>query len=60
VLRATPGRIVFHSTNGGSPAVNLRAAIPAGWAPDRGLYLPGQFPQLAPGEIAAFTGFALS
>jgi threonine synthase len=46
--------LLFSSTNGQSPAVNLRAAILAGLAPDRGLYLPDKFPQLTPGEIAAF------
>jgi len=48
------GSLLFSSTNGQSPAVNLRAAILAGLAPDRGLYLPDKFPQLTPGEIAAF------
>jgi threonine synthase len=46
--------ILFHSTNGQSPAVNLREALLAGQAPDRGLYFPKQFPKLAPEEIAAF------
>jgi len=46
--------ILFHSTNGQSPAVNLREAFHAGQAPDRGLYLPETFPQIAPDEIAAF------
>ncbi len=45
---------LFHSTNGQSPAVNLRVALMAGLAPDRGLYFPEQFPTLAPAEIAAF------
>lgn len=45
---------LFHSTNGQSPAVNLRAALMTGQAPDRGLYFPQQFPTLAPAEIAAF------
>jgi threonine synthase len=44
----------FLSTNGQSPAVNLREAFLRGLAPDRGLYLPETFPQLAPEEIAAF------
>ncbi|MGH7994518.1 MAG: threonine synthase, partial [Limisphaerales bacterium] len=47
-------QIYFHSTNGQAPAVNLREAFHAGLAPDRGLYLPEKFPQLAPDEIAAF------
>jgi threonine synthase len=46
--------IRFHSTNGQSPAVNLREALLQGQAPDRGLYLPDNFPKLAPEEIAAF------
>jgi threonine synthase len=44
----------FHSTNGQSPAVNLREALLQGQAPDRGLYFPEKFPQLAREEIAAF------
>ena len=46
--------ISFQSTNGQSPAVNLREALLAGLAPDRGLYLPEKFPRLTPEEIAAF------
>ena len=46
--------IFFHSTNGQAPAVNLRDALLIGQAPDRGLYLPEEFPCLAPDEIAAF------
>ena len=44
----------FHSTNGQSPAVNLRDAFLNGQAPDRGLYMPEKFPRLTPGEIAGF------
>ena len=44
----------FLSTNGQSPAVNLRDAFLNGQAPDRGLYLPEKFPRLNPEEIAAF------
>ncbi len=47
-------QLLFHSTNGQSPAVNLREALLQGQAPDRGLYLPEEFPKLAPEEIAAF------
>ena len=47
-------QILFHSTNGRSPAVNLREALLAGQAPDRGLYLPEEFPKLTPEELAAF------
>jgi threonine synthase len=45
---------LFQSTNGQSPAVNLREALLQGQAPDRGLYFPETFPQLLPDEIAAF------
>ena len=48
-------QILFHSTNGQSPAVNLRAALLQGQAPDRGLYFPKQFPRLTPDELAAFS-----
>jgi len=48
--------LLFQSTNGRSPAVNLREAFLRGQAPDRGLYFPEKFPQLAPEEIAAFAG----
>jgi len=46
--------LLFHSTNRESPAVNLREALLQGQAPDRGLYFPERFPQLAPDEITAF------
>lgn len=46
--------LLFHSTNGQSPAVNLREALLAGQAPDRGLYFPDGFPRLTPDEIAVF------
>ena len=46
--------ILFSSTNRQSPAVNLREALLAGQAPDRGLYFPERFPRLTPDEIAAF------
>jgi len=46
--------LLFRSTNGQSPAVNLREAFLRGQAPDRGLYFPDQFPALKPEEIAAF------
>jgi threonine synthase len=47
--------LLFSSTNGQSPAVCLRDALLQGQAPDRGLYFPETFPQLAPDEIAAFS-----
>jgi threonine synthase len=46
--------ILFQSTNGQSPAVNVREALLAGQAPDRGLYLPKEFPRLTWQEMAAF------
>jgi threonine synthase len=46
--------LLFHSTNGQSPAVNLREALLHGLAPDRGLYLPKEFPRLTWEEMAAF------
>jgi len=46
--------LLFHSTNKQSPPVNLREALLQGLAPDRGLYFPEKFPQLALAEIAAF------
>jgi threonine synthase len=46
--------ILFHSTNEQSPPVNLRDAMLAGQAPDRGLYLPRAFPRLSPAELARF------
>jgi threonine synthase len=48
------GALLFRSTNEQSPAVNLREAMLAGQAPDRGLYFPEKFPRLTPDEIAAF------
>ena len=50
-----PMPLLFNSTNGQSPAVNLREAFLEGLAPDRGLYFPEKFPRLTPDEIAAFT-----
>jgi threonine synthase len=46
--------LLFHSTNGQAPAVDLREALLEGQAPDRGLYIPNKFPRLASDEIAAF------
>ncbi len=46
--------LLLHSTNGQSPAVDLREAILRGLAPDRGLYVPDKYPKLSPDEIAAF------
>jgi threonine synthase len=46
--------LLFRSTNGQSPPVNLREALLRGLAPDRGLYFPEKFPRLPADEIAAF------
>ena len=46
--------ILFHSTNGKSPGVNLREALMLGQAPDKGLYLPDAFPKFTPAQIAEF------
>jgi threonine synthase len=46
--------VLFESTNGQSPAVNMREALLKGQAPDRGLYLPRKFPTFTPDELAAF------
>jgi threonine synthase len=46
--------LLFRSTNGQSPPVNLREALLRGLAPDRGLYFPEKFPRLTADEIAAF------
>ena len=43
--------LLFRSTNGRSPAVNLRQAVLSGIAPDRGLYFPESFPVLTADEI---------
>ena len=46
--------LLFSRTPRQSPAVNLREALLAGQAPDRGLYFPEKFPRLTPAEIAAY------
>jgi threonine synthase len=46
--------LLFHSTNGQAPKVDLREALLEGQAPDRGLYLPDSFPRLTQDEIASF------
>jgi threonine synthase len=52
--------LLFNSTNGQAPAVNLREALLQGLAPDRGLYLPQTFPRLTSEEIAAFANLPYS
>ena len=46
----------YISTRGGAPAVSFTEALLAGLAPDGGLYVPGTWPQLSHGQIAAFAG----
>ncbi len=48
------GPILFHSTNGQSPRVDLKGALLAGQAPDRGLYLPDRIPSLPPELMDSF------
>jgi len=48
--------VLFVSTNGRAPAVNLREALLTGQAPDRGLYIPRQFPRLSISDLTAFSG----
>jgi threonine synthase len=52
--------LLFRSTNGRSPAVNLREAFLAGLAPDGGLYFPEKFPVLTPDEIAGLANLPYS
>jgi threonine synthase len=47
--------LLFDSTNRQAPAVDLREALLKGQAPDRGLYLPRQFPQLTAKDRAEFS-----
>ena len=46
--------ILFHSTNGQSPEVNLREALLRGQAPDRGLYMPNAIPRLSSEDLKSF------
>src|SRR4051812_40355003 len=46
--------LLFRSTNGQAPPVDFRGALLNGQAPDRGLYVPEEFPRLTPGDLAAF------
>jgi threonine synthase len=45
---------LYYSTNKRSPAVSLKDALLTGQAPDKGLYLPEQIPQIPLDEILAF------
>jgi len=42
----------FYSTNRRAPLVDLRTALLAGQAPDRGLYMPEEIPRLPPEALA--------
>lgn len=50
--------LLYHSTNGEAPPVDLREALWRGQAPDRGLYLPQAFPRLSPTGLASLAGLA--
>ena len=45
--------MLYASTNRQVPEVKLAEALLRGQAPDKGLYLPVEIPQFAPGELAA-------
>ncbi len=51
--------ILFHSTNKNSPDVNIKEAILRGQAPDRGLFMLNEIPQLNQEEIYAFRNLDL-
>ena len=44
--------MLYVSTAGTAPAVEFSEAMTAGLAPDGGLYVPGEFPQIAPDKLA--------
>ncbi len=46
--------LLFYSTNGKAPKVDLRSALINGQAPDRGLYLPERIPTFSPDELVVF------
>lgn len=50
--------LLFYSTNGHSPQVDLRTALIQGQAPDRGLYLPVSIPTLPQEEIREFASLS--
>jgi threonine synthase len=47
--------ISYYSTNHLSPEVTFREALLKGQAPDKGLYMPSQIPQITQKEIDSFT-----
>lgn len=44
--------ISYYSTNRSSPTTTLEDALLKGQAPDRGLYMPSEFPFLSPADLA--------
>ena len=46
----------FISTRGGAPRANFADVLLAGLAPDGGLYMPAEWPQVSAGELGAFKG----
>lgn len=46
----------FYSTNRKAPEVDLKEALLRGQAPDRGLYLPCEFPTIEPQSLESFPG----
>jgi len=45
--------LLYHSTRGAAPELDLRGATMAGLASDGGLYLPKTWPQFSAGDLAA-------
>ena len=48
--------MVYYSTNDKSRIVSLREAVVQGLAPDKGLYMPQQIPQLPKGLVSSLKG----
>ncbi len=49
-------KMKYYSTNNRTQSVSLRDAVLRGLAPDRGLYMPENFPVLSRGELDGLTG----
>ncbi len=49
------GKILFYSTNHESPEVDLKGALLQGQAPDRGLYMPREYPAINPETFESFS-----
>ena len=47
-------KLLFYSTNRKAPEVNFRSALLKGLAPDKGLYMPDQIPQISKNELDSF------